>query len=371
MLIVAIAVGAAIMVSNFRDRAITNGERELENDVQLLARHFDQELEDFKVIQNVLAAKAREIRSPDDFKQRMSTHEMHLSLKARLEGATDATGVNIYDADGILANSSEMFPVPPISVADRQYFRALKATPSETLGVELLRSRVTGKIAILIARKLSGANDEFLGVTTRGFSPEKFENFFSSVALGKDASISLYHRDGTLLARYPHVEDAIGINFKTGTSPGAKLLDSGRGTAQFVSPVDGRERLAAVQTLGRFPLTIAATTTVAAALSDWRAQTKFIVVAASLSAIIIALTLALIVVRLSRQHRSSRLQLALEKKRLDTAINNMPQSLLMFDAQERLIVCNQRYIDMFGLSREIVQPGRTFRELLIHHKEMG
>jgi diguanylate cyclase (GGDEF)-like protein len=371
VLIVAIVAGTAIMVSNFRDRAITNSERELENAVQLLARHFDQELEDFKVVQNVLAAKVQDIRSAGDFRQRMSTYEMHLSLQARLEGATDATGINIYDADGLLANSSEMYPTPAISIADRQYFRALKAAPSETLGVELLRSRVTGKMAILIARKLTGASGEFLGVTTRGFSPEKFESFFSSIALGKDATVSLHHRDGTLLARYPHVEEAIGTNFRKGTSPGTRLLDSGHGTAQLVSPVDGRERLAAVQSLSRFPLTIAATTTVASALSDWRAQTKFIAVAASLSAIIIAITLALIVVRLTRQHRASRLQLALEQRRLYTAINNMPQSLLLYDAQERLIVCNQRYIDMFELSPDIVKPGRTFRELLIHHRDRG
>ena len=371
VLIVAIVVGTTIMVSSFRDRAITNSERELENDVQMLARHFDQELEDFKVIQNVLAAKVQDIRSPDDFRQRMSSHEMYLFLKARLEGATDATGVNIYDADGILANSSEMFPAPAISIADRGYFRALKASSSDTLGVELLRSRVTGQMAILIARKLTGANGDFLGVAIRGFSPEKFENFFSTIALGKDAAISLHHQDGTLLARYPHVEGAIGTNFKTGTSPLARLLDSGRGTAQLISPVDGRERLVSIQSLSRFPLTIAATTTVESALSDWRAQTKFIVFAASLFAIIIAVTLALIVVRLSRQHRTSRLQLALEKRRLYTAINNMPQSLLLYDAHERLIVCNQRYIDMFKLSRDVVKPGRTFRELLLHHCERG
>jgi diguanylate cyclase (GGDEF)-like protein len=264
-----------------------------------------------------------------------------------------------------------MFPSPPISVADRGYFRALKASPSETLGVELLRSRVTGQIAILIARKLTGANGEFLGAATRGFSPEKFENFFSSIALGKDAAISLHHRDGTLLARYPHIEEVIGSNFKIGTSPQAKLLASERGTARLISPVDGRERLAVIQSLSRFPLTVVATTTVESALSDWREQTKFIVFAAALSAIVIAVTLALIVVRLSRQHRTSRRQLALEKRRLYTAINNMPQSLLLYDAQERLVVCNQRYIDMFKLSSDIVKPGRTFRELPIHHRSRG
>ncbi len=371
VLIAAVVAGTIFMVTNFRDRAIMNSERELENAVQLLARHFDQELRDFKVVQDVLAAKMHDIGSADDFKQRMSTFEMHLSLKSRLEGATDATGVNIYDADGALANSSVMFPVPAISISDRKYFRFLKSSPSESLGVELLRSRVTGATVVLIACKLTGANGNFLGVATRGFSPAKFEDFFSSISLGKDAAISVHHRDGTLLARYPHVEEIIGKNFKTGNSIQAKLLKSERGTARLISPVDGRERLVSVQALGQFPLTVVATTTVAAALSDWGAQTRGIVVAAGLFVFVIAVTLALIVAWLSRRDRGARLELALEKKRLYTAINNMPQSLLLYDAQERLIVSNERYVDMFGLSRDIVKPGRKFRELLTHHKEMG
>ncbi len=39
-LIAAIASGATIMASNFRERALGNSERELENTVLLLARHF-------------------------------------------------------------------------------------------------------------------------------------------------------------------------------------------------------------------------------------------------------------------------------------------------------------------------------------------
>jgi PAS domain-containing protein len=34
---------------------------------------------------------------------------------------------------------------------------------------------------------------------------------------------------------------------------------------------------------------------------------------------------------------------------LDTALNNMSQGLCMFDAQARLVVCNRRYIEMYGL----------------------
>jgi len=42
---------------------------------------------------------------------------------------------------------------------------------------------------------------------------------------------------------------------------------------------------------------------------------------------------------------------------LDVAINNMPLGLSMFDAQERLLVCNRRYSEMYDLPGELTQPG--------------
>ncbi len=58
-------------------------------------------------------------------------------------------------------------------------------------------------------------------------------------------------------------------------------------------------------------------------------------------------------------------------QRLDTAINNMSQGLVLFDAQERLVVCNNLYIEMYGLSREIVKPGCSFLEILRYRAEVG
>ena len=43
LLVAAIAIGTAIMIGNFRERALANSERELENTVLLLARHFNQQ----------------------------------------------------------------------------------------------------------------------------------------------------------------------------------------------------------------------------------------------------------------------------------------------------------------------------------------
>jgi hypothetical protein len=89
----------------------------------LFARHFDQQLGDFTAVQSAFAAKAKAIGSPDEFRRQMASRETYLSLKDKLEGATDATGVNIYDVDGILTNSSESYPAPLVNIADRHYFQ--------------------------------------------------------------------------------------------------------------------------------------------------------------------------------------------------------------------------------------------------------
>jgi diguanylate cyclase (GGDEF)-like protein/PAS domain S-box-containing protein len=65
-------------------------------------------------------------------------------------------------------------------------------------------------------------------------------------------------------------------------------------------------------------------------------------------------------------------QQLLEQKRLmDSAIENMSQGLLMFDTEARLVLCNQRYLEMYGLSPEVVKPGCTLRELLDERSRAG
>jgi diguanylate cyclase (GGDEF)-like protein/PAS domain S-box-containing protein len=126
-----------------------------------------------------------------------------------------------------------------------------------------------------------------------------------------------------------------------------------------------------VRLLQNYPIALIATTSVQSALADWRTQTKFMVTVASLSAFILASLLYLMIRHIQRQNRAVQLGMTLEKNRLDTAINNMTQGLLLFDAQARVVVCNQRYLDMYGLSREVISPGRPFRDVIAHRQETG
>jgi diguanylate cyclase (GGDEF)-like protein len=51
---------------------------------------------------------------------------------------------------------------------------------------------------------------------------------------------------------------------------------------------------------------------------------------------------------------------------LSAALEGMPQGLSMFDDKQRLIICNQKYAAMYGLSTELAQPGTLLRDILEH-----
>jgi diguanylate cyclase (GGDEF)-like protein/PAS domain S-box-containing protein len=56
---------------------------------------------------------------------------------------------------------------------------------------------------------------------------------------------------------------------------------------------------------------------------------------------------------------------------LHTVLNNMSQGVLLFDSELKLVICNRRYIEMYGLSQEDVNPGCTLRELLNYRIQVG
>jgi diguanylate cyclase (GGDEF)-like protein len=55
----------------------------------------------------------------------------------------------------------------------------------------------------------------------------------------------------------------------------------------------------------------------------------------------------------------------------DTAINNMSQGLCFFDANHRLIVCNDMFVDMYDLPRDRVGPGTPLTEIVDLRFEAG
>ena len=68
-----------------------------------------------------------------------------------------------------------------------------------------------------------------------------------------------------------------------------------------------------------------------------------------------------------------RVNALIEKQALQlaAALENMSQGLCMFDAAHRLIVCNKRYADLYGLNEEHTRPSTTLRAIMRHWVATG
>jgi len=93
---------------------------------------------------------------------------------------------------------------------------------------------------------------------------------------------------------------------------------------------------------------------------DWRLAIVVILVMSVAFLVLYAL-------RRSRRRRKGRARGHL----LVMALDNMTQGVVMFDAAERLVVCNDRFIEMYGLSRDVVRLGCTFLDVINNRKITG
>jgi hypothetical protein len=160
-----------------------------------------------------------------------------------------------------------------------------------------------------LARKLVGPNGEFIGMIVGVIELRHIEQFFGSISIGKDVAIALFRSDGSLLARDPHVEAALGRN------AGQTVL-----FRDTWSSADGEDQLASLRALTHYPIVVSVSTTTSAALAQWLHETKIIIGAVGLAAASIGAYVLLIVRQMVRGIRQSRRRLRGKKLELDTAL---------------------------------------------------
>ncbi|MFD2057790.1 putative bifunctional diguanylate cyclase/phosphodiesterase [Mesorhizobium calcicola] len=60
-----------------------------------------------------------------------------------------------------------------------------------------------------------------------------------------------------------------------------------------------------------------------------------------------------------------------QNERFSAAVENMSYGLCMFDADERMIICNGNYINIFCLDPRVMRPGIRFLDILRHSVDIG
>src|SRR4029453_19530420 len=99
-----------------------------------------------------------------------------------------------------------------------------------------------------------------------------FQDFVASLGLDSHTAISMIHRDGTIIARYPKDDKLIGLNVANTDAFQRALAGDGNISGRFISARLSEDKVGAVKSLMHLPILIVATTSTETALADWRAE---------------------------------------------------------------------------------------------------
>ena len=109
----------------------------------------------------------------------------------------EAISVRIIDAEGNLVFGSDDVPAPPPNIADREYFRYLKAHPrGEVIVSKPLLSRFTNQWVIVFAQRIDKPDGSLAGVVIIPVLVDYFDNLLSKYNVGDNGA--LYLRDANL-----------------------------------------------------------------------------------------------------------------------------------------------------------------------------
>ena len=321
---------------------------------------------------------------PDDFDRALSSEDTRNFLLERLSRLQQAEFITVVDKNGKLVNTTLRRPSPGIDLSDRAHFQHFKNNDDREISISnALINRMNGVQFISFGKRITGTSGAFLGEVFIGVRLTYFERIYKSISSLPDQTFLLLQRDGTVIVRYPDQVVHTGEKIPP-ASPWHRLVLQGGGTFRAPGLFDGEARLMAVRPLRDYPLVVNVGVTEKVALATWRIQA----ITLGIGTLLVMFCVALLLKAQSKQFNrlatataklaektseleSANVQLSTAHAQNNAALNNMSQGLVMLDSLTRLVVCNKRYLEMYGLSPEFVMPGRTLREIVEHRAEVG
>ncbi len=367
LLISAIIATTAVLVINLHDRTIAEAGRELRNLALVLGEQTNRSLQSIELAETNIIDRLRLVHATDveDFRRIASSSVADATLKSIANNSPQLYELMLIDAYGSAINSSRVLPLVDSEVADQDYFRTLKADPTLTSFISApTYVRSAKRWTIHIARQVRNGDGQLLGLLLAAVNLHYFEELYQRVSLNADSTVALIGNDGLLLARYPRAGERIGKSLANNPMFGELIASANFGSVRLTSQVDGKDRIILAHRLDNHPIVLTVGTTVEAALSNWRSSSLYAVAAAVL---LIVFSGGITIV----SARQIATKLRTHNLRLNTALNNMGQGLVMFDGTGHLVICNQRYLQMYDLPPERVRCCRTLRDILHLRVERG
>lgn len=278
-------------------------------------------------------------------------------------------GIHLFDRDGkLVASATPQYASRPALLAAE--IRAPRPQSSSRLSIGISGvDPATGRGIIEFSRLIVDDEGRPIGSILAQVDSERFERIYTLLDLGPGGSVTLFHRNGTMLVRGPPFATGIGRSFAHTHLFTHALPVASQGNIDTRSPIDGVHRIYGYDAVSNYPLVIITGMNKDDALQEW-----FVMLWAAVAFLVVASTaLAFLGRRIMRDwSRQSTLigRLEMSERRAersadyrDTILNAVGAPIWVLDRELRLVMWNGAFRQFAGaIGRELA--GMPEKELL-------
>ena len=242
-------------------------DREIERTLDVAHEHA---LKVFETIDRSLSEINEIVRDRSNDELRANADAMSARLKQLTDALPQLKSAWVFDDKGRALVNSLHLTLTHIDFSDRDYYKAHVAGDVGTfIGANMLpRPPYQGAPFFGVSRRRNSTDGSFTGVVQASVLPEYFEKFYARIGRAPGSFFALGLTDGSILARYPHLDRAARLDPK---GPVGRVLSANPdgSLVTIQAPGDNIERRIGYRRLAGYPVYVSAGLETSAIRDRW------------------------------------------------------------------------------------------------------
>ncbi len=272
---VVIATTVSCLVVNLAALALTQEKQRYHERTteatQSIARLLDQQIASVFDKVDLALQNVHQIYIDQALTGRLDAASLNASLGREEALLPEISSLRIADTSGAIRFGSELPQESFVSIGDREYFSVARDNPQTKLIVSgPIRSRITQKWILVLARRLDTPEGRFAGVVYANLPCDYFDRVLAVTSLGRDGAATIRMADMSLVYRYPDTKNALGDKTVSPQLREAINRSPSMGDYIAVTRLDGIERSNAYRRVANYPLYVIVGQSTREFLGGWR-----------------------------------------------------------------------------------------------------
>jgi PAS domain S-box-containing protein len=366
LVMLALWLVVASSIRNAREAAIDHARAEVHNLATTFADAVGRNLDGITAAMNVIAQRLQAGGDPSDVS--VWVREIPILSLATIR-------VGIIGPDGhLLATTLDPHP-EAVDLRDREHVRVQLEGRSRGIFISKpIVGRTSAEIRLHITRRVDDANGRLIDIIDFSLSPGRVTGLTEVLELGRDGVVALVGSDNVIRARFtrdaPDGLSRVGESLPNQYTAPRQMRAATEIFFTDRSPIDGIKRLIALRHVSNYPLAVVAGRSTAEILAAPRAEQKMLVATAGVATLLVAGLCCYVIWEIhTRARHADRLaadeaELRAAREILQDAVDSISEAFVIFDRDDRLVLCNEPFRRLYDERAVILATGRRFADIV-------